>query len=228
MFRDRQEAGERLAAALLRFKDQQPCVLALPRGGVPVGFEIAKRLNAPLDLVIVRKIGAPHQPELAIGAVVDGEHPELVVNRHIVDLLGVSDEYLEQEKARQVAEIERRRHAYLEGRPRVDIAGKTALIVDDGIATGATTRVALHATRRAKPKRLVLAVPVAPSDTLAALRGEADEIICLEDYESFGAISIYYDDFTQVSDEEVREILARAAALSPAPPAGPGAARGAG
>jgi len=224
MFRDRADAGRRLAAELIRFRNQQPCVLALPRGGVPVALEVAKALSAPLDLVIVRKIGAPMQPELAIGAVVDGLHPELVLNRKIVDILGISDAYLEQERARQMREIERRRHAYLEGRPPVDVAGRTALIVDDGIATGATIRAALRATRNARPKTLVLAVPVAPSDTLAALRGEADEVVCLEDYDDFGAISLYYRDFAQVSDEEVRDLLARAAQSEPASPAGQRAA----
>jgi putative phosphoribosyl transferase len=216
MFRNREDAGRRLAAELIRFKDQRPCVLALPRGGVPVGFEVAKALSAPLDLVIVRKIGAPNQPELAIGAVVDGEHPELVVNRHIVDMLGIPDEYLQEERARQMHEIERRRRAYLGGRPRVDLAGRTALIVDDGIATGATIRAALRATRRAEPKRLVLSVPVAPTETIAALRGEADEVVCLEDYDSFGAISLYYHDFTQVGDDEVRDLIARANESAPA------------
>ena len=220
MFLDREDAGRRLGAELLRFKNQQPCVLALPRGGVPVGLEVARALSAPLDLVIVRKIGAPMQPELAIAAVVDGLHPELVVNRRIVDILGISDEYLEQERAKQMLEIERRRKTYLEGRPRVDVAGRTALIIDDGIATGATIRAALRATRSAKPKRLVLAVPVAPSDTVAALRAEADEVVCLEDYDDFGAISLYYRHFAQVSDDEVRDILARAARPEPAPPPG--------
>jgi putative phosphoribosyl transferase len=217
MFLNREDAGRRLADELLRFKDRQPCVLALPRGGVPVAFEVAKALSAPLDLVIVRKIGAPMQPELAIGAVVDGHHPELVVNRQIVDILGISEDYLQEERARQIREIERRRQVYLGDRPRVDVAGRTALIVDDGIATGATIRVALKTTRRATPKRLILAVPVAPSDTIAALREEADEVICLEEHDAFGAISLYYRDFKQVSDEEVRDLIARAAQFSPAP-----------
>ena len=216
MFEDRQDAGRQLASALLRFKDQQLCVLALPRGGVPVAFEIAKALQAPLDLVIVRKIGAPGQPELAIGAVVDGEKPELVLNHGIIRMLEITDAYLAEEKARQMREIERRRQAYLAGRPRLEVSGRTAIIVDDGIATGATVTAALHATRRAGPGRLVLAVPVAPTDTLAALQGEADEVVCLEAYDFFPAISVFYGNFTQVNDEEVRDLLTRAAQLLPA------------
>jgi len=211
MFRDRVDAGRRLAVELARFRDESPCVLALPRGGVPVAVEIATALNAPLDLVLVRKIGAPDQPELALGAVVDGSRPEVVLNREIVDLLEVPEAYISRESARQLQEIERRRALYLADRPRVDIAGRTALIVDDGIATGATIRAAILATRRAQPKRLILAVPVAPKDTLAALRKEADEVVCLEAYEEFGAIGLYYADFTQVSDDEVRHLMAQAA-----------------
>jgi putative phosphoribosyl transferase len=217
MFDNRQDAGRQLATELLRFKNQQPCVLALPRGGVPVAFEVAKALQAPLDLVIVRKIGAPDQPELAVGAVVDGQTPELVLNCEIVAMLDISDAYLAEEKARQIQEIERRQQAYLLGRPRLDVSARTALIVDDGIATGATIRAALRATRRVQPKSLVLAVPVAPTETIEALRGEADEIVCLEVHDYFPAISVFYGDFTQVNDEEVRDLLTRAAQIPPAP-----------
>lgn len=219
MFSDREDAGRQLAARLLPFKDQNPCILALPRGGVPVGFEIAKALNAPLDLVLVRKIGAPFQPELAIGAIVDGQNPELVLNDAIIKSLGLKS-YVAEESAKQLKEIERRRQAYLGDRPRVDVSGRTALIVDDGIATGATIKAALHATRRAHPKRLVLAVPVAPTETLAALRKEADEVICLEDYEDFDAIGYYYADFSQVSDDTVRDLLSRSSPLPPIKPVG--------
>ena len=215
MFANRTEAGQRLAAELIRFKDQEPCVLALPRGGVPVGIEIAKVLNAPLDLVLVRKIGAPDQPELAVGAVVDGGRPEVVLNDEIVSVLGIPESYIAEETAQQLKEIERRRRVYLADRPRVDIANRTALIVDDGIATGATIRAAILATRRAQPKRLVLAVPVAPTDTVAALRKEADEVVCLEEHDPFGAIGYYYFDFRQVSDDQVRDLMAQAALPAP-------------
>lgn len=216
MFANRTEAGQRLAAELTKFKEQNPCVLALPRGGVPVGFEIAKALHAPLDLVLVRKIGAPDQPELAIGAVVDGSRPEVVLNHDIVRILEIPERYIADETARQLKEIERRRQTYLADRPRVDIAGRTALIVDDGIATGATIRAAILGTRRARPARLLLAVPVAPPDTLAALRAEADDVICLEEHDPFGAIGYYYFDFRQVRDDEVRDLMALAGTQAPA------------
>ncbi|HYM32749.1 MAG TPA: phosphoribosyltransferase [Candidatus Cybelea sp.] len=217
MFSDREDAGRRLAAALTRFTKQDPVVLALPRGGVPVGIEVATALDAPLDLVIVRKLGAPDRPELAIGAVVDGEHSEVILNREVVDYLGVSPQYIAAERAREMQEIERRRRTYLAGRSRVTVEGRTAIIVDDGIATGATMRAAITATRRLRPKRLVFAVPVAPTDTLDALRGEVDEAVCLESHVNFPAISLYYRHFPQVSDEEVRQLMARAKNLSAKP-----------
>jgi putative phosphoribosyl transferase len=210
LFADRTEAGRRLAERLARFRTELPLVLALPRGGVPVGFEIARALDAPMDLVMVRKIGAPMQPELAVGAVVDGSRPETVVNPDVVDALGIPESYIEQEGARQLAEIERRRGLYLAGRDRIDVAGRTAIVVDDGIATGATVEAALRATRRAGPRRLVLAAPVAPPDTLARLRPEVDEVVCLATPRFFGAISVYYDDFRQLSDGDVIDLLRRA------------------
>jgi putative phosphoribosyl transferase len=210
MFSNRIEAGRRLAAELGRFKDEHPVVLALPRGGVPVGVEIARALNAPLDLVLVRKIGAPFQPELAIGAVVDGSRPETVINREIVEAFEIPESYLSEESARQLAEIERRRQRYLAGRERAEIAGHTAIVVDDGIATGATMLAALHATRRAGPKRLVLAVPVAPPDTIERLRAEVDEVVCLEMPRFFGAIGAFYRDFHQLGDDDVIRLLEEA------------------
>ena len=209
IFADRRDAGRRLAQALLPLALADPCVLALPRGGVPVAFEVATALKAPLDLVMVRKIGVPDQPELALGAVVDGERPELVINEDIVGLSGASERYILDERDRQLREIARRRQLYLFGRKQVVVVGRTALIVDDGIATGATVRAAILATRRAAPSRLVLAVPVAPTETLARLRVEVDDVVCLEVREDFRAIGLYYDDFTQVTDEEVRDLLAR-------------------
>lgn len=210
IFRDRTEAGQVLAKRLLRFKGEHPVVLALPRGGVTIGFEIARALEAPLDVVLVRKIGAPMQPELAVAAVVDGETPELVMNENIVALLGLPDEYLMAERDRQLQEIERRRALYLAGRTRPSITGKTAIVVDDGIATGATAKAALHAVRRAKPKRLVLAVPVAPPETIDEMAGIVDEIECLESPPDFGAIGMFYEDFSQVSDSDVTAMLAQA------------------
>jgi putative phosphoribosyl transferase len=209
-FEDRGDAGRRLADKLLHLKDQQPIVLALPRGGVAVGFEIARALDAPLDIVLVRKIGVPWQPELALGAVADGASPETFIDRHLATSLDVPDSYIEEETARQLEEVERRRKSYCEGRPALGVAGRTAIVVDDGIATGATMRVALRALRRRCPARLVLAVPVAPPDTLAALREEVDEAVCLQTPIGLGAIGFYYRDFHQMSDAEVTDLLARA------------------
>lgn len=210
MFKNRLEAGRELAEKLLKFATGNTVVLALVRGGLPIASEVAEALHAPLDIVLVRKIGAPHQPELAIGAIADGPEPEIVTNADLLNLIGVPKDYLQQEVKAQLAEIERRRKLYLRNRPRIDVAGKTAIVVDDGIATGATTRAALHAVRRQKPARLVLAVPVAPPSAIESLRDDADEIVCLQTPEPFHAIGLFYADFHQVSDEEVIAILDRA------------------
>jgi predicted phosphoribosyltransferase len=194
---------------LTAYKDQQPVVLALPRGGVPVAAEVARALNAPLDLVLVRKIGVPFQPELAMGAVVDGGAPTIVRNEDVIRLSGISEAEFKTVCDSELSEIERRRQRYLGSREQVDVANRTAILVDDGIATGATTRAALRATRMRNPRKLVLAVPVAPTESLAALREEADDVVCVEDHEYFGAIGLYYRDFRQIADEEVIEILGR-------------------
>ncbi len=208
-FKDRAEAGRKLALALQKFRGQPVVVLALPRGGVPVAAEIAASLHAPLDLILVRKIGVPMQPELAMGAVVDGADPHVVRNEDVILLTEISEREFAAIRDRELLEIERRRREYLGNRARADVAGRVAIVVDDGIATGATTRAALRAVRPRNPKRLVLAVPVAPTGTLSELRQEADEIICLKDYESFGAIGLYYQDFRQNDDREVTDILSR-------------------
>lgn len=207
IFANRLEAGRALAERLAAKNYERPVVLAVPRGGVPVAAEVAKALDAPLDLVLVRKIGVPYQPELAVAAVVNGETAELVINEEVRRIADVSDEYLERARAEKLKEIERRRRVYLEGRARVPIRDATAIVVDDGIATGTTVRAALKALRRGKPKRLVLAVAVAPPDTVDRLRADVDEIICLETPEPFFAISLYYRDFRQVSDDEVVALL---------------------
>jgi len=216
-FHDRTEAGRKLAAALAPYKSGRPVILALPRGGVPVAAEIARALDAPLDLILVRKIGVPFQPELAMGAVVDGAEPIVVRNEDVISMSGVPEEEFTKVCNRELEEIERRRMIYLRGRERIDVTERIAIVVDDGIATGATTRAALRGTRARNPERVVLAVPVAPTETLAELRHEADEIVCLEDYAVFGAIGYFYSDFSQVSDREVIEILDR---FPPSPNAG--------
>jgi len=214
-FADREAAGRQLATRLAHLKDRGAVVLALPRGGVAVGFEIARALGAPLDIVLVRKIGVPWQPELALGAVTDGPSPETFIDEDLARALGIPEGYAQEETARQLQEIERRRATYCAGRPPADVAGRTAIVVDDGIATGATMRVALRAVRRRNPAHLVLAVPVAPPETLAEFRKEADEAICLETPDMLGAIGFYYRDFHQMSDAEVTDFLARATAPMP-------------
>jgi len=209
-FADRAEAGQLLAKRLLHLKDQHPVVLALPRGGVVVGYEIARALAAPLDLVLVRKIGAPGQPELAIGAVADGEQPELVTEPEILSWLSVGSEYIEASKTQELAEIERRRKLYYGNRSPVDIRDRTAILVDDGIATGATMLAALRAVRRRQPARVVVAVPVAPESSLERLRNEADEVVCLDTPTEFMAVGQFYYRFPQLRDTEVIQLLAGA------------------
>jgi predicted phosphoribosyltransferase len=213
-FNDRRDAGRRLAHSLLGYRNQHPVVLALPRGGVPVAAEVAAALDAPLDLILVRKIGVPAQPELAMGAVVDGAAPLVVRNDDVIRIAGIDESEFKAVCDDELAEIERRRLRYLGKRERIDVAGRVAIVVDDGVATGATTRAALRATRTRNPKKLVLAVPVAPTDTIAAMRAEADEVVCLETHDLFGAIGFYYSDFRQTSDQEVIDTLARFSAPS--------------
>jgi putative phosphoribosyl transferase len=218
MFADRSEAGRMLARALAHRRLVDPVVLALPRGGVPVAAEIARRLGAPLDIVLVRKIGVPYQRELAAAAVVDGGEAEIVTNDDVMASAGLTRADVERLAGRELAEIERRRQAYLPGRERVPLDGRTLILVDDGIATGASVRAALVALQRRRPRVLVLAVPVAPADTLAALRSEVDDIVCLETPEPFVAIGLYYRDFHQLSDGDV--VRALTAAGEPGPTGG--------
>lgn len=208
LFADRAEAGRRLAARLLDLALDRPVIYALPRGGVPVAAVIAAALGAPLDLVLVRKLGAPRQPELAIGAVVNGDDAETVLNPDIMRLTGADDAYLATAREAALREIARRRERYLSGRARTDPRGRAAVVVDDGLATGATARAALHALRRRGPSRLVLAVPVAPPETVTALREEADEVVCLAEPHRFGSIGRFYEDFHQLDDAEVIALLA--------------------
>jgi putative phosphoribosyl transferase len=208
-FQDRADAGRQLARALAAYKGQQPVVLALPRGGLSVAAEVATALDAPLDVILVRKIGVPFQPELAMGAVVDGDEPLVVRNEAVIRLAGIGEAAFQAVCDSERAEIERRRQRYLGGRERIEVAGRSAIVIDDGIATGATMRAALRATRLRKPKKLILAVPVAPTDSLAVMRREADEIVCIEAHADLGAIGYYYSDFRAVPDEVVIALLAQ-------------------
>lgn len=184
-------------------------VLALPRGGVPVGFEVAKALSAPLDILLVRKIGAPGHEEYGIGAVVDGASPQVVVDEVAARLVGAGKDYIDNVLARELEEIERRRTAYGTTEP-VPLKGRTAVVVDDGIATGGTAKAALQALAKSDAARVVLAVPVAPADSMEALRALCDEVICLATPSPFYAVGMHYRDFTQTADEEVISLLAEA------------------
>lgn len=213
-FSDRSDAGRQLAAALTHLQGTDPIVLALPRGGVPVAFEVAKALGAPLDVVLVRKIGAPGQPELGLGAVVDGANPHLVLNDEVMASIRPDQSYVHSELERQIAEIERRRTLYRGARPPLAVQGRTVIVVDDGIATGGTMKAVLQALSRSAPKHLVLAVPVAPQDTLKELSVLANEVVCLAIPPDFYAVGAHYHDFTQTTDEEVIDLLARASAAT--------------
>ena len=203
MYRDRQHAGMELAAELARLGVKQPVVLALPRGGVPVAAQIAKNLNAPLDLVIVRKVGAPDNPELAVAAIVDGNPPDVVLNREIVEAYGLDDDELRTLINRERPELDRRRGIFQVKRRPVSVAGKTAIIVDDGAATGATIKAAVRALKRRSPKEIIVALPVAPPDVVAELQQEAVQVVCLSRPAHFRALGYHYLHFPQLSDEEV-------------------------
>jgi len=215
VFHDRRDAGRRLAEALRRFTTADPIVLALPRGGVPVGFEVAKALGVPLDVLIVRKIGAPGHEEFGLGAVVDGAEPQVVLNEEAMAAVRPPQSYVDAEVDRQLKEIERRRRVYLGDRKPLATRNRAVIIVDDGIATGGTVKTALRALRRTGPDYVVLAVPVAPREAIAALRREADETVCLSTPEPFWAVGQYYEDFEQTSDDEVVALLAENRAHTP-------------
>jgi putative phosphoribosyl transferase len=211
-FADRADAGRRLAARLAPLAGADVVVLALPRGGVAVGFEIAAALKAQLDLVLVRKVGAPGMPELAVAALVDaGGEVVRVVDERIAADAAFPPAHLDREAAREERELARRRAVYGGAGAPVPLLGRTAIVVDDGIATGTTMRAALLAIRRRHPARLILAVPVAPAEAIDALRSDVDEIVALETPEDFFAIGQFYADFHQMSDDEVLALLERAA-----------------
>lgn len=207
MFADRDEAGRELAHHLTSLRDQAPVVLALPRGGVPVAVRIAEALNAPLDLMLVRKIGVPGHRELAVGAIAGPDGQTMVTNPDVAAMARLDAREIERLVDIERAELRRRQALYLKGRSPLDLVGKTVILVDDGIATGATAKAALLAIRRAAPKRIVLAVPVASTEAVAALQPLADDIICLAIPPMFRAVGAHYRNFPQVEDAEVIDIL---------------------
>lgn len=207
MFRDREEAGQRLAEAVAALEPERPVVLALPRGGVPVAAPVARRLKAPLGLILVRKLGVPGHEELAAGAVGDGDPPVVVFNENVLAMIGLSEADLAPGVTEKTVEIAERRRRYLGGRPQPALGGATAIVVDDGIATGATAKAALAVLRRQGAGRVVLAVPVAPAECLAEMRMLADEVICLEVPDPFVAVGAHYRRFAQTTDEEVIALL---------------------
>jgi predicted phosphoribosyltransferase len=205
-FTDRRAAGRALAGRCAHLRSEHPVVLALPRGGVPVGSEVARALGAPLDVLVVRKVGVPYRPELGMGAI--GEDGVRVLNPDVVAFAGVSESDIERVEARERVEVERRAHAYRGDRPMVPLRGRTVVIVDDGIATGGTVRAAVEVARAHGAARVVVAVPVAPPDTVAELRRVADEVVVVEMPSPFYAIGEWYADFAQVGDDEVVRLLA--------------------
>ena len=212
-FADRTSAGQQLAEELSAYAEQEDVVvLGLPRGGVPVAFEIAKALKAPLDVFVVRKLGVPGNPELAMGAIASGG--VRVLNKDVVGRLSISEEDIERVAKREREELERREEAYRGARPEVDLENKTVIIVDDGLATGATMRAAVNALRKRDPERIVVAVPTAPPDTCAEFENVADEIICLTTPRPFFGVGGSYRDFSQTSNEQVRALLNKADAFS--------------
>jgi predicted phosphoribosyltransferase len=212
LFQDRFDAGRLLASKLRPFGNRSDTVvLALPRGGVPVGFEVAKALNIPLDVFVVRKLGVPGQEELAMGAIASGGI--CVLNEDLVRALGIPNEVIKAVAADEERELERREHLYREGRPAVAVQGRTVILVDDGLATGSSMRVAVAALKRKKPAQIVVAVPVGAPETCAEIESEVDQIVCVATPEPFRSVGEWYRDFSQTSDEEVRDLLRRAGTL---------------
>jgi predicted phosphoribosyltransferase len=204
LFQDRSDAGLQLAQKLKIYQSEDPIILALPRGGVPVGYEVAQILHAPLDVIVARKIGAPWNPELGVGAVAPGVQ---ILDSNSLDLLGITATDIEKIIQKEKQEIERRQKLYQQDQKLSNITGKTVILVDDGVATGVTTRAAIQAIKKCNPSKLILAVPVGPADTMKALGQLVDNLICLEIPSPFYAVGAFYLTFPQVSDEEVIQLL---------------------
>jgi len=215
VFSDRRDAGRRLARLLRDYAGEKPVVLALPRGGVPVAAPVAIAFGAPLDVVVVRKLGVPGQPELAMGAVVEAGRPVTIRNEAIIRVAHVSEVEFDEVRAAELAEAQRRRELYVGRGRRLSLKGRAVIVIDDGIATGASMRAAVKAVRKQQPARLVVAVPVAARTSLEALRGEVDDIVCVDVRDDLRAIGVYYDDFEQVSDDEVIAALRSVNATHP-------------
>lgn len=213
-FLDRRDAGRQLAQQLDRFSGPNTVVLALPRGGVPVGYEVATRIGVPLDLLVVRKLGVPGHEELAMGAIASGGIQ--VIDQRIVSGLGISRAAFDSVVKAERAELERRESAFRRGRPAVDVRGKTIILVDDGLATGASMTAAVEGLRSRDPASIIVAVPIAPPDTCETLGERADEMLCLVTPDPMYAVGYWYEDFTQTTDAEVRELLDAAARQLPA------------
>ncbi len=209
VFKNRREAGRLLGEKLLEKKYGGPktVIIGLLRGGVPVAYEVAAILKSPLDVALVRKIGAPDQQELAIGAIVDGESPQVYLNESLLSQIGVPDEYIEKMKKEKLEEIREREKMYRKGRSKINVKGKIALIVDDGIATGASVRAVAKSLKKEGPKKVVIAVPVLPLDSVEELKKLADDVIYLSAPEPFYAVGEFYSDFSQTTDEEVTNLL---------------------
>ena len=212
-FKDRVEAGQILANKLTKYADQNPLVLALPRGGLPVAFEVAKTLKAPLDVYIVRKLGVPGQEELAMGAIATGG--VRVLNQPVVDSMQISEEEIETETRKEQAELSRREELYRAGRPPLEVSKRTVILIDDGIATGSTIKAAIAALKKQDASRIIVGVPVAPLSTIEELKNEVDEVVCVSTPDFFIAISVWYDVFPQITDDEVREFLKNAEIKQP-------------
>jgi predicted phosphoribosyltransferase len=221
MFHDREDAAHKLAAALQEFKSRHPLVLAIPRGGVVTGAVLARELGGDLDIVLARKLRAPDQPELAIGAI--SEDGQVHLNRRAVAALDVTDEYLKEEQAHQLSEIARRKRLFRSARPEAAVSGRTVIVTDDGIATGSTMMAALQTIRPQRPSELIVAVPVAPFDQLPAFEERCDKLVCLHSPAEFWAVGQFYEEFPTVEDEDVVELLK---GFAPAAKVEPHAARG--